>query len=468
MRKNILLVGQGPLIIEKDTITIAGGIRTWHFLKAIFEQTNYNITLVNIVYPDKYSTHHPVNQTGTYLLKKEDLYFSDFNNRVQITLVNKDKINLKSFLLNQIADNNFSAVVAINNPPSSLVASLNLDIPLFCDLNGWLMSEGQSQSSRIKNNAYLGHYWQMEKNIIQKADKMSTVSHHQKHATIGELASIGRLNQWTDEYEFVEVIKNATDTDTVKLLKEVAPPDYGIKDKIPNYDPRNFYLLRIGTFNTREDVNTLFTGIEKAIQANPKVCFLYTGKEIKGLDNSNYQKFLHLVNSSPYKNNFVGLGWVTREEISALYKISNVGINIERPNYENKFGGRNRLNEFLINKLPFITSLGSEIALETAYAGLSFGVEFRDSKNLTKKIIELAELKKNNPSYLTILGKKGYSYAVQNYSFVETTKPLLKWLENPSKAPDYNKNFVLKNSLLKRVIIYTQKNGIKAILKKIF
>ena len=61
------------------------------------------------------------------------------------------------------------AVVGVNTHPSSRAALLPTQVPLWCDLNGWVMAEAQSKCSVYEDDNYLSHFWKMERAILLRA-----------------------------------------------------------------------------------------------------------------------------------------------------------------------------------------------------------------------------------------------------------------------------------------------------------
>ena len=47
------------------------------------------------------------------------------------------------------------AIVGVNTYPASRAAALDIDKPMWCDLNGWVMAEAQAKTHVYQDNRYL-------------------------------------------------------------------------------------------------------------------------------------------------------------------------------------------------------------------------------------------------------------------------------------------------------------------------
>lgn len=429
-----MIIGAGPLPDEKSNIRSAVGLRTAQFV-SLLKQGN-KIYLITIE-----------NETDL----KKDQKFSDF------THIKVKKNQIKK--IKQIfADFSPEVLIGVNNFPS-FIASQIVDnkTPFWADLNGWIMAELQAQASVIKNNAFVPMGYQIEKNILKKADKISTVSLPQKHAVYGELAFLGRLSAENFAYPLMEVIQNSTEE--FKTDQKIKNQKLAVK--IP---ADAFVVTQIGGFNAWFDEETLFKALEKAMAENAKIHFLTTGGIIKGVDEKSYPRFQERVQKSRFKNRFYLLGWVKTEEIPLIYERADCLINVDFDCAETMMGARNRLNEGLKFGLPIITTLGSEIAEEIVKNNAGLGSKNGDYLNLAKNIINLSKDKKLQKK----LVKNGQNLLKEKYSAKICIKPLMEWLKNPQKAPDNGKMIKMRLNYLKAGSVYLKERGLKEFFKKIW
>ena len=83
----------------------------------------------------------------------------------------------------------------------------------------------------------------------------------------------------------------------------------GILASVEGIDADAFVLLWSGSFNTWCDVDTLFTGIERAMERLPSLVFLSTGGEVRGHDEVRTRTFARSSREPPSRTvQAVGLG----------------------------------------------------------------------------------------------------------------------------------------------------------------
>src|SRR5207247_3638588 len=138
---------------------------------------------------------------------------------------------------------------------------------------GSIMAEAQLKALVYGDDAYLSHFWTMERKAIERGDIFSTVSDRQRWSLIGELGMWGRLNQWTSGYEFATSIPIASDTRRYQLDRRV------IRDSVGD---DAFIILYTGGYNTWTDIDTLFSALEIVMCDFPAVVFVSTCGKIEG------------------------------------------------------------------------------------------------------------------------------------------------------------------------------------------
>lgn len=426
----LFILAAGPLPNEKGIrMQTAYGLRTWQFLSGIKD--------LNV-------------ETKVVLLSKDEHYKKGFKDTQNIIHLDKDSKAFLKKLKKIYKDFKPDACLGINNLPCYYLAKLKPKAPFWADLNGWVMAEAQSEAHLLKDDAYLGVLWERERLILQSADQISTVSERQKSATYGELASLGRLNQYTDEYEFVHAIPNANEL-------QQKPSNYALRKNL-QLKKEDFILLFSGSYNTWLDEETLFKGVESAIKKNKKIHYVSTGNPSKSFESK--------VKNSTLKKHFHFLGWLEKEDLIACYKEANLALNIDRPNTETYFGARNRINEWIQYGVPVLSTLGTEISGELSEAKAILSVPTKDPKALARSILEASKSKE-----LDKIAKRAALYAKTHYSVKATTKALQEWLVNPNFSPDRSKFSIPKNSLTKRATFKVKKDGlgflVKWLIKKI-
>ena len=437
--KKILLIGNSPLPTDNASTRPAAGLRTYQFIKAL-ENAKISFEIATIAMDkkcEKYNKSH-------LIIDKSDI---KIDKKLQ-TKVDKTKPDI---------------IIAVNTYPSYLACKLQTTAAIWTDLNGWIMAEAQAQAFKSKSNSFLNHYHNIEKTIITRTDKISTVSDMQNHTILGELATYGRLNRETFGYNFVETIENATTW--FKEEKKQFVLDTKSSDKI---DKSKFNLLWLGGYNTWADTETLFAGLETAMKAQEDIYYISTGGQIAGLDDTSFNRFLQKIEKSKLKDRFIFLGWIKTEEIPSIYRKATVGLNIDKMCYETTTGARNRINEMMKFGLPVLTTAGSEIAgaLDIAEAGVK--IKSGDSKELAKAILEIYADWEKGGEKLAKYGENGEKYTKKIGNYNTTCKILIDWIKDSMRAPDADVKVSLnKKFTLTSVGKYLKDNGVKKTLRKI-
>lgn len=443
--KKILIVGNAPLPLEKSKSRPAAGLRTYQFLKPLMDSANFELKLVTIAMPECYDLEPEkkiIKETGYEQL-----------------LISKNEPSLIKEIQNFTDDFRPEAIIGVNTFPSYVASKLKTDIPMWMDLNGWIMAEAQAQAYKLESNGYLSHYFSMEQTILKRADKVSVVSGNQKYAILGELASLGRLNKETFGYDFCLHIANGTQD-----FGEVEKPGQTFN----SYDGK-FVALWLGGYNTWADEATLFRGLEKAMEACDKLVFVSTGGEIKGLNNKTFANFKSMVERSKFRERFNFLGWVDTQDLAGLYKIAVVGLNVDRTCVETLTGARNRINEMMKFGLPVITSLGSEISYEVEKSGSGIGFKsgnaeaFSDALRKMYKEWDGSALTENYKLY----SENAENYINVNCNYKTLMQPLLEWLGNPQRAADRDIYVKIDGKIsIAAIYRYLKENGLRKSFKK--
>lgn len=498
--KRILLIGNSPLPEENAAVRPAAGLRTWQFLKGLERagaKSHFKIKLVTIDMPECRRESCKANagdeertcgdarvcmEGGASAASAAENANEDASSGNDVEarseacveagspehfIISKNDSELGRKLQKIHDEFQPDVIISVNTYPSSVAAKLKSMAPLWADLNGWIMAEAQAQAYKMDSNDYLGHYFEMERVVIEAADKFSGVSLAQCQALYGELAWAGRLVKESFAYKFVEHVPNGIEwleheksqigkmkeereveeireerADTVTAGKGAhnGRTKSESETKLAAIPKHTFVLLWMGGYNTWVDEATLFKGVNEAMEKCPNLYFVSTGGGLNGLDNKTFEKFKKLIDGSPCKERFVFLGWVETAAIPSLYARANAGINVDRRCVETMMGARNRINEMMKFGLPVITTLGSEISYEVERAGAGLCVKSGDHAAFAEAIIRVHELWRGGggreSKEFKNFGKCGTEY-VQNYcNYAVTLEPLLKWLENPRAAPD--------------------------------
>jgi len=414
----ILVIGTGPMMSD-DVKKLSGHcLRTWHFVKPLLDD-GHNIDLYTL---------------NIFMAKDEgpkDFITTLKRDGFQYRLLDERWGSLWEYLQNIYEKRKFDCILGINTDPSAWACKINTAIPVWADLNGWVMAEAQIKAYNDDDDLFLHHYWVQERPVIRRADVFSAVSMPQLYALYGELATVGRLNKYTYDYKFAYHIPNAIDPEVVNKAEVIrSSNERFLRGKI--VENNAFVVLWSGGYNTWVDVDTLFKGLEGAISENSNIHFVSTGGEISTHSEKHYYKFQSLIEQSKYKNNFHLLGWIEGKNIPLCYTEADVGINVDSFNNETIFGARNRITNMMVYSLPIITTLGTEISydLKNNNAGITF--EIGDWNKLKEKIVYYS----NNREELRQIGVCGKDFALKNYAYGYTIRACREWAKKPYLSPD--------------------------------
>lgn len=428
----LLVVGLGPLLDQN--VRRFGGqcLRTWHFTKPLLDD-GHSVRLVTL---PLYDPDDP-NMENAALVRRayRDFEYQAFSN-CDFEFIHRTLTELaRSFAPD--------AIIGVNHLASWVAARLPLAVPLWADLNGYEMAEKQGQAAGLGDDSVLTEAWRKESLIARRADKLSTVSRPQLHALLGEMAGLGRLNRHTFHYHFAHHIPNAAHPAFYELTPysasaPEADPDAGA-ESVPTPFLRGrivpedaFVLLWSGGYNYWTDPDFLFEFLDIALDANPALHFVSTGGAIAGYNEQTYRQFEARVRTSPNRDRYHLLGWLTGDEVLAVYREADLGLNIDEPNYETFFGARNRINNFMAAGLPVLTTYGSEISLLLDEAECGAVCFSHDADELAELVLSLSR----DLPYCRKLGQSARRYAREHFAPETLTQPLRNWALDPQPAPD--------------------------------
>ncbi|MEA2016411.1 MAG: glycosyltransferase family 4 protein [Actinomycetota bacterium] len=441
----IFIAGMSPLPFENDRKVYGTGIRTWQFILPLLKK-GHRICACNYAIPSAYPEdfRSKYNKHFTYgysSLKREEGPDGDRTGRedkgiknsgyeFEYNVLKKEDFENTGVLSKIFTEFKPDCLVGCTFYPSYTASKLleYKKIPFWADLFGHVMAEAQARAYMDESDGCLFHYWNSEYNIISRADIFSCVSSRQKYALVGELGTAGRLNRYTSGYDFADVIPCGIPENDYRHTGDVIRG----KDGVTNED---FVVLWTGGYNTWTDVDTLFRGLESAMEKNPKIKFVSTGGEIPEQDTKTYPHFLSMIDKSPYKDRFIMRGWVPGEDVPNYYLEADAGINIDRDIYEVKLGSKNRILDWFRAGLCVLSSNVCELTdiIEKEKIGYTF--KPCDYRGLGEKLIYLAG-NRDEAEKTAIAGRK---YAAFNFSFDKTTAGLQGWAENPVFSPDSGK-----------------------------
>ena len=396
-------------------------LRTWHFTKPLLTAGH---TVHLVVLPVE--GQPPPEPDGDILLERDHA-------GIPYLLLNRTQPDDIRATLQQIHNARpYDAIVAVNHNAAIHACRLATRLPIWADLNGYMMGEAQAKGLVYQSDDYLLHFWQRMRIILRRADRFSAVSYKQMYATVGELAAVGRLNRHTASHNFVSTIPNAASEDFVALAPSAttAPTERRFRGRL--FPPDAFAILWSGGFNTWTDVRTLAAALSLAMEQEPRVHFVATGGAIPGHDEMTYDSFLSEMQKTGFLDRCHMLGWVEARDLPSLYAECDLGINIDGRNYETLFGARNRLTNMMALGLPVLTTHGTEISEIIEEHKLGYVVRIGQVDELVDAIVKACRSLTDR----RLFAARARKFCAEYFSYDATTRPLQQWIASPALAPD--------------------------------
>lgn len=412
--KKVVVLGYAPLPLEPSKRSYSGNFRTWNTIQYLLEK-GHSVTAIGMRLTGSFPDDYP-----------EEKYYKQDN----LCYYSVDELSLfhnLHYLRDRLTSAQPDCIIGINSFPACQAARLNYSQPLWADLNGYVMSEAQSKAHRFNDNNWLNHFWAMEKPVLYRADKFSTASERQKYALIGELATIGRLNNKTYNYELVHSLPNCLDP---SLISSPETP-HNSRDS-DNKSEKKISILWAGTMNTWVDVKTLAKGIYLASREIPSIELIVTGGTVKGHDEKTARLFQEEIKKYDLEQHIKYTGWVELNEINRYLNTCDCGLCIDDFCWESLIGARYRITNMLGFGLPVICSRNTEISLIVEEEHLGLAIQPHSPEELKNALLDIA----SHPELWKNRRKEIKKKALDLFHYQNVLQPLGEWVDNPRFAPD--------------------------------
>jgi len=324
--------------------------------------------------------------------------------------------------------------IAEKSPPDAIVALTDIGClaasrskfggPLHADFFGHPMAERQQQAYIHRSDASLHAQWLDVLPTLLRADRFSACSPSQRLALVGELGAAGRLNSQTCNLELVEVVPPTLPFSEPIVAKH---PNYLETKGIPSGAR---VVFSSGGYNTWLDEETMFRGIEDALQRDTALHFVSTGGAIEGHVEVVYTRFRERVAASPVADRFHLLGWVPHAELLDAMLGAHVGINVDRQTLEGELGCRNRILGWLWTGMRVVSTVSSDATADLVRDGWVNPVTDGDWETLSAALREEAHrLPEADPA--TRRAALRAAWGPENHF-----RALAQWARNPTSATD--------------------------------
>lgn len=320
------------------------------------------------------------------------------------------------------------ALVGAGIQGTAFAARLKTGLPLWADVFGDPMAEAQAKAVLENADAPLPRFWSMLGPVLAEADRFSAVSRRQADALVGQLGLAGRLSRRTAGEEMVSVVPCAAEAEgghDRAALRRGLRAGLGIADN-------DFVVLWSGSFNTWCDIETLFEGLDRAMDMEPRLRFVATGGEVVGHDEISYGRFRQRVAASPNRARYHLAGWVGSADLPSYYAAADLGVVAELDLYERRLGSENRVAQWLAHGLAAATTAKSEFGRCLVARELAYPWRAGEPGSLAACLVAAA----SDTEAVESTGDACRSWAAGNLDYRTTAVPIAGWCRRPVRAGD--------------------------------
>jgi glycosyltransferase involved in cell wall biosynthesis len=404
----ILLVGHAPFD-QTALRRYAGQLRTLHLLEAL-RGAGHKTLIVGGRIPETFAGSPPEEAREADALGAE------------VRSAAPGRLESGEAIRRAIADFHPEAIVGAGTWPSACACLAADDLPVWADLHGDAMAEGQAKAFSAGDDAFLSSYAWRAWTCFLRADRFSTVSRRQRLAALGQLSLAGRHGRATFGHNLVEVIPS---------VPEILPPATMNRLRGRLYPEDAVALLWLGGWNNWADVETCFAGVDEAMRRDPRLHFVATGGAIAGHEEEAFGRFARLVAGSSRSDRYHLLGWLEAAEVARAIDDADIALVVDLPCLETELGCRTRLATVMTHGLAAVATEGAEIVADATAAGAAMTIPPRAPLQLAETIVALAA----DAPRRRRMSEAARRFAAARTPFA-TAAPLLAWVRAPRRAPD--------------------------------
>lgn len=410
--RRVLVLGCSPLPFENQRMNMAPGDRTWQFASALVDD-GHAVCVAALRITGAYEPDQPpidrFSESGVFVTTMEEGVFRMPG--VVETLVAVFRPDV--------------VIGASSAVPALRAVEVAGDLPVWIDLFGDLMAEAQARLG-VHPKEDLAPYRDVLTTLLDRGDAFSAVSSRQRYSVIGQLGLMGRLNRATRDTELVHVVPCSIRDDPGEPAVRSSPAALeGIEDG-------DFVVLWSGGFNTWCDVDTLVTGVEKAMSHNDALRLVVTGGSIPGHDDWSFSHFRNRIAESDFHDRFLVKGRLESRELAGWLERADLGVVTEKRLTERILGSSGRVLGWLTLGLPLVCTAVSELGEELALQDLASVYRAGDPDDLARVILEVAA----EPEAARDRARHALEHARRHWSVEATTQPLGEWVVQAHRAPD--------------------------------
>jgi len=410
--RRILILGCGPLPCENQKMNLAPGFRTWQFAEGLAGD-GHVVQVIAMRIPGAYESDlDPVE--------------SFVHDGVSVTTVAEEVFRSPGVIEERVAAFGPDVVIgASSSAPALRAVEVAGGRPLWIDLFGDLMAEGQARLG-FHPDADLFPYHDALMRLLGRGDAFSTVSERQRWAAVGQLGSVGRLNEANRGSHLVHAVPCSV-TETAEQPADGRPSTIASE-----FAGDDVVLLWGGGFNTWCDLDVLFDGMELAMARDDRLKLAVTGGAIGGHDDLTYPRFLERVAGSRFEKRFVIKGRLPAHEAGEYLARADAGIVTEKDITERSLGSSGRVLAWLGAGLPAICTDLSEIGSILNDNGLAWIYRAGESDDLARAVLDLA----GSSDLGRDRSQRAREFALEHWSTGATMTPVREWVRHGRRAPD--------------------------------
>jgi glycosyltransferase involved in cell wall biosynthesis len=418
--REVLVLGVGPLPHEAGERLHAPGLRLDFFARRIAE-AGHNVTVGRALFDEAAGGDKALASQYSRQAARESGKGLPFS----VRRASPDDPELLRLWQMEVG---FDAIIALTDPMARLAVEARLPAPLVVDYYGDPIAERQMQGLRAGSDDALFHGFQAVLPALLGADGFSACCDAQRHAILGQLGLVGRLNRFSAGQERVHIVRPAWDFGFPESEAEANASPLVRGGRAPQDAT---LLLWAGGYNNWTDVETLFAAVEKAMERVPELRFVSAGGEIPGHGQGVYAKLLEKIAASPNADRWLMLGWMKPRDMPRLYGECDLAINLDAPCAEGEFGSRSRLLDWARFGPAILTTPLCELADRLAQAGGAKAFPISDVDALAEAIVSLAQDRDARESL-----KKQAAAFLEKWRAEAFPDSLRAWIADPQPAPD--------------------------------
>jgi len=388
----ILLIGRGPLPAEDCLVTGFSQRRTAHF-KAALEHAGHDVRVALLVPEAEPSA--PETWAGVIEVVEEGPGW-----------------------LEQIQELGAGAALIVSAGPynpgraACLIAE---NRPVWADLPGDPFAELHALMAATEGGLAVERVAAAEAAalpLLARADAISVISEPQRHALMGELGAIGRLQP--EAMPAIATIPIAMPTGRIQAPRTRAPS-------------APLVVALSGAFNPWFDDRTAAAGLDLAMQARPQLSVIVTGGGLSGFYEAGAARFADWAAGWP--DRVSNHGWIAQGALPGILGEAHLGLSLDLPGPEPELGSRTRLLSFVAHGLMPIATPGCALAKEMLAQGELLSVESASPSDLARVLIAAVDAGDSAAAIQRAQDRLGQAYAGP-----EIAMPMVAWAANPTRA----------------------------------